>query len=69
VTTVLKGLTFAQLRWMFTSFTDAQLTAAGLNISLVAPNDDGDGIKVGPGLPDIICHVEGCHAIQLKERG
>jgi len=29
VHTVLWGLTFAQLRWIFTSFTDDQLTATG----------------------------------------
>eukprot|EP00439_Symbiodinium_sp_Y106_P035650 s6944_g4.t1 len=39
------GLTLAQLRWMFTDMTDAQLAAAGLDMTSVLPNDDGDGIK------------------------
>jgi len=35
VATVLAGLTLAQLRWIFTSFTDAQLAATGLDLAAV----------------------------------
>jgi len=36
------GLTAAQLRWIFSAETDAEMTAAGLDLSSVTPNSDGD---------------------------
>tara|TARA_A200000113_G_C8778315_1_gene326703 strand:- start:79 stop:894 length:816 start_codon:yes stop_codon:yes gene_type:complete len=39
------GMTAAQLRWVFSAETDAELTTAGLDLSSVVPEDDGDGIK------------------------
>lgn len=45
LTATLGGLTRAQLRWMFTDYTNAQLTAGGVDLSSVIPNDDNDGIK------------------------
>ena len=39
------GLTHAQLRWMFSDWTQAQLGDDGLDMASVLPNDDGDNIK------------------------
>ena len=39
------GMTAAQLRWVFSAETDSELTTAGLDLSSVVPEDDGDGIK------------------------
>jgi phosphate transport system substrate-binding protein len=36
------GLTAAQLRWIFSAETDAEMTDAGLDLSSVTPNSDGD---------------------------
>ena len=36
------GVTPDQLRWMFSAETAAELTAAGLDMSAVTPNGDGD---------------------------
>merc|ERR550514_921172 len=49
LTDVLGGVTLAQLRWVFTDWPDAKLVedekGGGLNMPMVVPNDDGDGIK------------------------
>ncbi|CAK9066479.1 Protein SphX [Durusdinium trenchii] len=39
------GLTLAMLHWIFTNWTNSQLTADGVNLASAVPNDDGDGIK------------------------
>lgn len=42
------GLSMAQLRWMFTDWTEDQLAnhnEGGLNMSSVTPNNDGDGVR------------------------
>ena len=36
------GLSVGQLRWMFSAETSAELTAAGLDMSSITPNGDGD---------------------------
>ena len=38
----LGGLSVGQLRWMFSAETSADLTAAGLDMSSITPNGDGD---------------------------
>ena len=38
----LGGLSVGQLRWMFSAETSAELTAAGLDMSSITPNGDGD---------------------------
>ena len=41
----LGGLTAAQLRWVFSANTSAELSAQGLDVSSIAPNDDQDGVR------------------------
>ncbi|DAC10013.1 MAG TPA: hypothetical protein D7I09_04705, partial [Candidatus Poseidoniales archaeon] len=36
------GLTQAQLRWVFSAETAAEMTAAGVDVSAAVPNSDGD---------------------------
>jgi len=40
--TTLGGLSVGQLRWMFSAETSSELTAAGLDMSSITPNGDGD---------------------------
>ncbi|CAK0836955.1 unnamed protein product, partial [Prorocentrum cordatum] len=39
------GLTLAQLRWIFSDWSDAELQADGVSIASIAPSADGDSIK------------------------
>ena len=41
----LGGLSAAQLRWVFSANTSAELSAQGLDVSSIAPNDDQDGVR------------------------
>ncbi|CAK8997648.1 unnamed protein product, partial [Durusdinium trenchii] len=45
LTATLGGLTRAQLRWMFSDYSNSQLASGGVDLSSVVPNDDGDNIK------------------------
>jgi len=39
------GLSMAQLRWMYSDWTEADLEADGLNMSSVTPDNDNDGVR------------------------
>jgi phosphate transport system substrate-binding protein len=39
------GLSMAQLRWMYSDWTEADLEADGLNMSSVTPGNDNDGVR------------------------
>lgn len=39
------GLTFMQLRWIFSNWSTSALESEGVHMSDVVPNDDGDGVK------------------------
>ena len=57
------GLTAAQLRWMFSTWTNRQLADAGLDMASVVPNDDGDTVKewsdLGSHCPEVPINVYG----------
>jgi len=58
------GLSMAQLRWIFSSASDASLSqngwAPGVSLTSVAPNNDGDGVKEWGDLHPS-CPQEGIH--------
>ena len=39
------GISMAQLRWIFTDWTEAELEADGLDMDSVTPNNDDDGVR------------------------
>jgi len=51
------GLTLAQLRWMFSTLTNAQLAAAGVNMASVLPNDNNNSIKEWSDLSKLCAQV------------
>ena len=43
--TEMGGLSMAQLRWIFTDWSEEDLAADGLEMDSVTPNNDGDGVR------------------------
>ena len=43
--TEMGGLSMGQLRWIFTDWTESELTENGLNMSSITPNNDDDGVR------------------------
>ena len=46
------GLSMAQLRWIYTDWTESELTADGLDMTSVTPNNDNDGVREWSDLSD-----------------
>ena len=43
--TEMGGLSMGQLRWIFTDWTESELTDDGLNMTSITPNNDDDGVR------------------------
>ena len=39
------GISMAQLRWVFSDWTESELEADGLDLSSTTPNNDGDNLR------------------------
>ena len=46
------GLSMAQLRWIYTDWSESELEADGLIMSSVTPNNDNDGVREWSDLSD-----------------
>ena len=50
--TSMGGLSMAQLRWIYTDWTESELEADGLVMSSITPNNDNDGVREWSDLSD-----------------